>query len=166
MSCTSAVKSTTHNVTALNLLALKLVTQCGVKCRRNLNMYFEHKSSYLADEIPKITTISHRRKLIRIKIKFLILEFNVWLQKLWFHQETFLKRRLVYSIITFLNTGNWCLVCMRQIEKVEEHRTFVLDRNVEAESMFMAKFDESRISRVKRNVSETAGDCASYSFEG
>ena len=46
---------------------------------------------------------------------------------------------------------------MRHIATVEEHRTVVLDRNVEAESMFMAKFDESRISRVKRNVSETAG---------
>ena len=69
-------------------------------------------------------------------------------------------------MITFLNTGDWCQVCMRLIAKVEGHRTVVRDRNVEAESIFMAKFDEPRISRVQRNVSETAGDCASYSFEG
>ena len=55
---------------------------------------------------------------------------------------------------------------MRLIAKVEGHRTVVLDRNVEAESIFMAKFDEPRISRIKRNASETAGDGAYYSFEG
>ena len=94
MACTSRVELATNNVTAvkiwtrstvwsassvdllrtmsrlLNLRAFELIAQCRVKCRRYLNFYFEHRSAYLAVEIPKIATISHRRILISIKNKF------------------------------------------------------------------------------------------------
>ena len=54
---------------------------------------------------------------------------------------------------------------MRQITKLAEHRTFVPDRNLEAESIFMARNFESRISRVQRTASETAGYSAYYGVE-
>ena len=46
---------------------------------------------------------------------------------------------------------------MRHIGKVDEHRTSVLDRNLEAERRIMAKFDESLISRVQRTDNAYCG---------